>query len=54
MVPCSLYGAFLAREETDARVLVITFDAFVHGWGAVLRTSLDEPGLEVVGEREWR
>ena len=49
VVPSSLYGAFLAQEETDARVLVITFDASVHGWGAVLRTSPDEPGAEVVG-----
>ena len=49
IVPSSLYGAFLAREETDARVLVITFDASVHGRGAVLRTSLEEPGVEVVG-----
>ena len=45
VVPSSLYGAFLAREETDARVLVITFDAIVHGWGAVLRSSQ---------EKEWR
>ena len=33
VVPSSLYGAFLAREETNARVLVNTFDASVHGWG---------------------
>ena len=49
VVPSSLYGAFLAWEETDTLVLVITFDASVHGWGAVLRTSPDEPGVEVVG-----
>ena len=49
IVPSSLYGAFLSGEERDARVLVITFDASVHGWGAVIRTSPDEAGVEVVG-----
>jgi hypothetical protein len=48
VVPSSLYGAFLAGEERDARILAITFDASVHGWAAVLRTSPDEPGIEVV------
>ena len=45
VVPSSLYGAFLAGEERDARNLVITFDTSVHGWAAELRT----PGVEVVG-----
>jgi hypothetical protein len=36
----SLYGACLAGEERDARIWVITLDASVHGWAAVLRTSL--------------
>ena len=49
VVPSSLYGAFLAGEERDARILVITFDASVHGWAAVLRTAPHEPGIEVVG-----
>jgi hypothetical protein len=49
VVPSSLYGAFLAGEERDSRTLVITFDASVHGWGAVLRTSPNESGIEVVG-----
>jgi hypothetical protein len=40
-------GAFLAGEERDARILVITFDASVHGW-AILRTSPD------ANERRWR
>jgi hypothetical protein len=47
--PSSLYGAFLAGEERDSRTLVITFDASIHGWGATLRTSPDEPGTVVVG-----
>ena len=37
VVPSSLYGAFLAGEAPDARILVITFDASVDGWGAVIR-----------------
>ena len=53
VVPSSLYGAFLAREETDALVLVITFDTIVHGRRAVLHTSPDEPG-RVQGETQWR
>jgi hypothetical protein len=44
VVLSSLYGAFLAGEERDARIWVITFDASVHGWAAVLRTSPDERG----------
>ena len=45
----ALYGVFLAGGERDARILVITFDASVHGWAAVLRTAPHEPGIEVVG-----
>ncbi len=39
VVPSLLYGAFLAGEECDAHVLVITFDA----------TATDGPWVEVVG-----
>jgi hypothetical protein len=49
VVPSSLYGAFLAGKATEARILVITFDASVDGWGAVIRSSLDERGTEIVG-----
>ncbi len=49
VLPSSLYWAFLAGEERDARILVITFDASVHCWAAVLRTSPHEAGVEVVG-----
>mmetsp|Transcript_41415 Transcript_41415/g.86539 ORF Transcript_41415/g.86539 Transcript_41415/m.86539 type:complete len:453 (-) Transcript_41415:58-1416(-) len=49
VVPSSLYGAFLAGEERDACILVITFDASVHGWAAVLRTSPEEHGVVIVG-----
>jgi hypothetical protein len=47
-VPSSLYGAFLAGEAKEARILVITFDASVDGWGAVIRSSPDERGTEMV------
>jgi hypothetical protein len=33
----------------EARILVITFDASVDGWGAVIRSSPDERGTEIVG-----
>ena len=49
VVPSSLYGAFLAGEASEARILVITFDASVDGWGAVIRSSPDERGTELVG-----
>jgi hypothetical protein len=49
VVPSSLYGAFLAGEAPDARILVITFDASVDGSGAVIRSSPDERGTELVG-----
>ncbi len=45
---CPGRPAFLAGEERDARILVITFDASVHDWAKILRTSPDEPGVEVV------
>jgi hypothetical protein len=49
VVPSSLYGAFLAGEARDARILVITFDASVDGWGAVVRSPPEEQGTEIVG-----
>ncbi len=49
VVQSSLYGAFLEGEERDPHILVITFDASVHGWAAVLRNSPHEAGVEVVG-----
>jgi hypothetical protein len=49
VVPRSLYGAFLDGEATEARILVITFDAIVDGWGAVIRSSPDERGTKLVG-----
>jgi hypothetical protein len=49
VVPSSLYGAFLAGEAKKARILVIPFDASVDGWGAVVRSSPEERGTEIVG-----
>ena len=40
-IASSLYGAFLRGDPEASRVLVITCDASVHGWGAVARTSVD-------------
>jgi hypothetical protein len=50
VVPSSLYGAFLAGEAKDARILLITFDSSIDGWGAVVRSSPKERGMEIVGD----
>jgi hypothetical protein len=49
VVPSSLYGAFFAGEAKEARILVITFDMNVDGWVAVVRSSPEEKGTEIVG-----
>ena len=49
VVPSSLYGAFLAGEDQGLRLLLITFDASVHGWAAVLQTARMQPGRVIVG-----
>jgi hypothetical protein len=38
----SMYGAFLAGEAMDVRILVITLDASVDCWGAVVSSSPEE------------
>ena len=48
-VPSSLHGVFLAGEDEGLRLLIITFDASVHGWAAVLQTSPSRPGRVIVG-----
>jgi hypothetical protein len=48
-VPSSFFGAFTRGELGEVKPLVITYDASVHGWGAVIRTSPEEPGLVVSG-----
>lgn len=49
VVASSLYGAFMSGDVMDVRVLVITFDASVHGWCAIIRDSPDGPGIRVAG-----
>ncbi len=36
-VPSSLHDAFLGGHTGDSRVVIITWDSSVHGWGMVLR-----------------
>jgi hypothetical protein len=38
-----------AGEAKEACILVITFDASVDGWGAVVRSSPKERSTEIVG-----
>ena len=49
VVPSSLYGAFITQRLGSIRVLVISYDASVHGWGAIIRTNPNEEGTVVVG-----
>ena len=44
IVPSSLYCAFTAGRLRDLRVLVISYDASVHGWGAIILESADPEG----------
>ena len=49
VVASSLYGAFLDGRLAGVRVLVITYDASVFGWGAVLRATHEDSGHVIVG-----
>ena len=49
IVPISLYTAFCEGRLGSVRVLAITYDASVHGWGAVVRTSHREAGWVLIG-----
>ena len=48
-VPSSLYAAFLAGETGDARIVVLSWDASLHGWGLVLRWWANREGKVIVG-----
>ncbi len=48
-VPSSLYAAFLARDITLSRVVVISWDASVRGWGALVRSMAHPDGKVIVG-----
>ena len=47
--PSSLYCAFTEGRLRDLRVVVISYDASVYGWGAVIRVSADSEGYAVAG-----
>ena len=49
VVASSLFGAFLDGRLAGVRVLVITYDASVFGWGAVLRATHEDRGHVIVG-----
>ena len=49
VVASSLYGAFLDGRLSGVRVLVITYDASVFGWGAVIRATHEDRGYVIVG-----
>jgi hypothetical protein len=48
-VASSLHAAFLAGETGSARIVVITWDASLHGWGMVLRWWDNKDGKVIVG-----
>jgi hypothetical protein len=48
-VPSSLYAAFLAGDTGSAHIASITWDASLHGWGAVLRSWDNLSGRVIVG-----
>jgi hypothetical protein len=48
-VPSSFSGRVLAGILGLARPLAISYDASVHGWGAIMRTSPGDDGREIIG-----
>ncbi len=48
-VPSSLYAAFLAGDITLSWVVVISWDASVRGWGALVRSAAHPTGKIIVG-----
>ena len=48
-VPSTLYAAFLAGETGSARIVTVTWDASLHGWGMVLRWWANRDGKVIVG-----
>ncbi len=47
-VPSSLYDAFLAGDVGNAKVVVITWDSSVHGWGTFVRSPTNPEGKVIV------
>ena len=48
-VPSTLHAAFLANETGAAHVVIITWDASLHGWGMVLRWWDNKECLVIIG-----
>jgi hypothetical protein len=48
LVPSTLFAAFLAGETGPARVVTITWDASLHGWGMVLRWWDNRAGKVII------
>ncbi len=48
-VPSSLYAAFLAGDIDLSRVVTISWDASVQGWGALVRSRAHLDGKVIVG-----
>ncbi len=48
-VPSSLYAAFLAGDIALSRVVVISWDASVRGWGALVRSAACPACKVIVG-----
>ena len=48
-VPSTLHAAFLAGETGAAHVVIITWDASLHGWGMVLRWWANVAGKVIIG-----
>ena len=48
-VPSSRHAAFLVGDTGDSRVVLITWDSSIHGWGVVIRWWANPEGKVVVG-----
>jgi hypothetical protein len=48
-VPSTLYAAFLANETGQARIVSLTWDASLHGWGLLLRWWDNKDGKVIIG-----
>ena len=48
-VPSTPYAAFLASVAGSANIVTVTWDASLHGWGAILRWWTNRDGKIIVG-----
>ena len=49
LIASTLHAAFLAGETGSAHIVVVTWDASLHGWGMVLRWWANRDGKTIVG-----